>query len=196
MKRNCELDPARQPASVWSQNDLSRYLLHPEVLSDGTWVARSPRTRFRSRGDRFRGTRTGEFVAAVHRHLREGRLTPNEMDGVLQVFDKDCDEGYWQWLPMTDAVMNVARATFRTLPNDVFLRSGDALHLACAQHYGFSDVFSSDRHLLHAATAFGITAKDRRINKCRSDGLSWPSRPGQERPGLHFNSRQLLMRRS
>ena len=40
------------------------------------------------------------------------------------------------------------------------------------------------------------SAKDRRINNCRSDGLSWPSRPGQERPGLHFNSRHLLMCRS
>ena len=101
-----------------------------------------------------------EFVAAVHRHLREGRLTSNEMVGVLQVYDKDCDDGYWQWLSMTDAVMNSARTTFRTLPNDVFLRAGDALHLACAQHYGFSDVFSSDRNLLRAAVAFGITAKN------------------------------------
>ena len=101
-----------------------------------------------------------EVVAAVHRHLREGRLTPNELDGVLQVFDKDCDEGYWQWLPMTNAVMNVARATYRTLPQNVFLRAGDALHLACAQHYGFTEVFSSDRHLLGAASAFGVTAKN------------------------------------
>ena len=101
-----------------------------------------------------------EFFAAVHRHLREGRLTSNEMDGVLQVFEKDCDDGYWQWLPLTDAVVNVAWTTFRTLPNDVFLRAGDAIHLACAQHYGFRDVFSSDRHLLRAAIAFNITAKN------------------------------------
>ncbi len=101
-----------------------------------------------------------EFVAAVHRHLREGRITQNEMDGVLQVFDKDCDEDYWQWLPMTDAVMSLARTTFRTLPSGVFLRTGDALHLACAQHYGFTEAFSSDRHLLRAAVSFGITAKN------------------------------------
>ncbi|TXT25579.1 MAG: Uncharacterized protein FD138_2935 [Planctomycetota bacterium] len=101
-----------------------------------------------------------EFVAAVHRHLREGRLTPEEMDGVLQVFDKDCEEGYWQWLPLTDAVLSLARTTFRTLPSGVFLRTGDALHLACAQLYGFTEVFSSDRHLLRATVAFGITAKN------------------------------------
>lgn len=101
-----------------------------------------------------------EFVAAVHRHLREGRITQNEMDGVLQVFDMDCDEGYWQWLPMTDAVMSLARTSFRTLPSGVFLCTGDALHLACAQHDGFTEVFSSDRHLLRATVAFGITAKN------------------------------------
>ena len=92
-----------------------------------------------------------EFVAAVHRHLREGRLTPNEMDAVLQVFDKDCDDGYWQWLPMTDAVLSVARTTLRTLPSGVFLRSGDALHLACAQHNGFTEVFTNDRWRLARA---------------------------------------------
>lgn len=99
-----------------------------------------------------------EFVAAIHRHWREGRLARKEMEGVLQVFDADCEQGYWRWLPMTEIVMNAAHAAFRSLPSDVFLRTGDALHLACAQHYGFSEVFSSDRHLLQAADAFGIKA--------------------------------------
>jgi predicted nucleic acid-binding protein len=101
-----------------------------------------------------------EFVAAVHRHLREGRIASNEMDGVLQVFDADCEQGYWRWLPLTDAVMTVARTVFRTLPSEVFLRTGDALHLACAQQYGLTEVFSSDKHLLRAAGAFGLNAKN------------------------------------
>ena len=118
-----------------------------ELVSESEGVASSAHARV-------------EFVAAVHRHLREGRIAPNEMDGVLQVFDADCEQGYWQWLPMTDAVMTVARTVFRTLPSEVFLRTGDALHLACARQYGFTEVFSSDKHLLRAAGTFGIKAKN------------------------------------
>ena len=33
----------------------------------------------------------------------------------------------------------------------VFLRSGDALHLACAEEHGFQEVYTNDRHMLKAS---------------------------------------------
>ena len=96
-----------------------------------------------------------EFAAAVHRHFRENRLTAAEFTGVLDVFEADCAAGYWHWLELDRAVIQLAETTFRTLANTVFIRAADAIHLASARTNGFTEIHSSDKHLLQAATAFG-----------------------------------------
>ena len=37
------------------------------------------------------------------------------------------------------------------------IRSGGALHLACAEEHGFEDVYTNDRHMLQAAKHFHVT---------------------------------------
>ena len=39
----------------------------------------------------------------------------------------------------------------------VFVRSGDALHLACVEEHGFQEVYTNDRHMLQAAKHFHVT---------------------------------------
>ena len=72
----------------------------------------------------------------------------------------DDASGLWGWLPLTDAVMSAANREFERLPASVFLRSADALHLACARHHGFAEVYSNDRHLLAAAAHFGLAGRN------------------------------------
>jgi predicted nucleic acid-binding protein len=41
----------------------------------------------------------------------------------------------------------------------MYVRAGDAIHLAAAQGAGFADIWSNDKRLLEAAPAFGLTGK-------------------------------------
>ncbi len=100
----------------------------------------------------------GEFFTAVHRHLREGRLTSRAFHEVLDDFERDCADGFWEWLPMTSKVIDRVASTIRALPSNVFIRAGDAIHLACAAENGFAAVYSNDSHLHKAASHFGVRA--------------------------------------
>jgi predicted nucleic acid-binding protein len=99
-----------------------------------------------------------EFWSAVHRHVREGALTRAQAGKVFRQFERDEKQGLWHWLPLDHAVVLRSCAMFEKLGASVFLRSADALHLACAAQNGFAEIYSNDRHLLASATYFGLTA--------------------------------------
>ncbi len=63
----------------------------------------------------------------------------------------------WQWFGVTSALVEKARKAVLDIPGTVFLRSGDALHLACAEEHGFQEVYTNDRHMLQAARHFQLT---------------------------------------
>ena len=96
-----------------------------------------------------------EFAAAVHRHQREGKLGAAAATGVLDDFEADQAAGLWQWFGLTQSLVDSTCDRFRNLDPGLFLRTNDALHLTCAQENGFRRIYSSDRHVLAAAPAFG-----------------------------------------
>jgi predicted nucleic acid-binding protein len=98
-----------------------------------------------------------EVQAALHRHLREGRLQPADYTRVSSLLDADVAAGVWNWIPVSDSLLRQARNRFLTLPPRVFLRSTDCLHLCAAVSGGFTEIHSNDRHLLAAAPLFGLT---------------------------------------
>ena len=97
-----------------------------------------------------------EVIAAFHRKMREGIMSGPELQLLAAQFGSDCQSGLWSWLPLDSLIMERCMNTLRALPASSYLRTGDALHLACASHHGFSEVYSSDRHLLTAAPHFGL----------------------------------------
>jgi predicted nucleic acid-binding protein len=101
-----------------------------------------------------------ELAATVHRNLREGVITRAQNRLILSQFDSDEADRVWTWLPVTSELLAVAAAAFRSMKSTTYLRSGDALHLACAAEHGFKEIWTNDRHLLAAAPAFKIKGRN------------------------------------
>ncbi len=76
---------------------------------------------------------------------------------ILKDFEADEQNGVWQWFGVTSDLLEKARQAVVDMPSTVFLRSGDALHLACAGEHGFQEVHTNDRHMLKAARHFHLT---------------------------------------
>ncbi|HEX3556095.1 MAG TPA: type II toxin-antitoxin system VapC family toxin [Thermoanaerobaculia bacterium] len=97
-----------------------------------------------------------ETELVFSRKLREGALTPLGHEALIAQFQVDCEDGLWNWLPVTDELVAAAQATTRGLPAGVFVRSLDALHLTCARWHGHERIYSNDKHLVSAAPHFGL----------------------------------------
>jgi predicted nucleic acid-binding protein len=67
---------------------------------------------------------------------------------------------------VTSELLEMARKAVLDIPSTVFLRAGDALHLACAVEQGFQEVYTKDRHMLKAAQHLHVTA----VNVLGEDG--------------------------
>ena len=121
----------------------------------------SPRVRARaeaSDGLACCATGRGEVVATFHRHFRERRLTQREFRLLAAQVEADLEGGLWSALPVTSSLVEAQARRMATLPASVFLRAADALHLACAAEAELREVYSSDRHLVAAASHFGLRA--------------------------------------
>ena len=101
-----------------------------------------------------------EVFATLQRHLRERRLQPAHLRLVVSRFESDEKAGTWTWLPVTATLVKDVCATVARLPSDCFVRSLDALHLGCAHSNGYGEVYTNDRHMLAAASYFGLAAKN------------------------------------
>jgi predicted nucleic acid-binding protein len=100
-----------------------------------------------------------EFHAVLHRRVREGQLAEGMAQAVAAQFAQHVEAELWRLVPVTDALLRRTSALILAAPTSLFLRSGDALHLATAREAGEPEVWSNDRHLLGAAAYFGVTGR-------------------------------------
>lgn len=101
-----------------------------------------------------------EVVAVFHRKLREQAISAAAHRELHRQFTEDISRGVWRLLPATDPLLAKAQTAFETIPPTVFLRAADCLHLASASDAGFTEIYSNDRHLLAAASRFGLKGID------------------------------------
>ena len=100
-----------------------------------------------------------ELHAALHRTLREGLITRAHLAVLFRQLDLDEEDKLWTWLPLTERVMSEVALAFRGLPDSVFLRTGDAVHLVTARANVLSEIWSGDLRLLSAAPYFGLVGR-------------------------------------
>ena len=97
-----------------------------------------------------------EMAAAFHRKFREGAVNSSDLAILLRQFNRECQQGAFQWLPLSEAIISLLARVYGSLPATVVLRAADAIHLACASENGLKQVYSSDARLLALASHFGL----------------------------------------
>jgi predicted nucleic acid-binding protein len=97
-----------------------------------------------------------ELMAVFHRRMREARWMRADFLAAVRQFSADDIGGFWTWLPLDGVIAGAAANTFTTLPENVFLRSSDCIHLVTALHHKFTDVFTHDKHQTAAAATLGL----------------------------------------
>jgi hypothetical protein len=97
-----------------------------------------------------------EVLTVFHRKLRERAFSPRVFGALYEQFEADCKSALWEWVPLSAALVTALSERMRHLPARVFIRAGDALHLASAIEQGFGEIYSNDRHLLASASHFGL----------------------------------------
>ena len=101
-----------------------------------------------------------ELMTAFKRNQREGLLSAAHLKMIWGRHEQDLADGLIEYLPLPSKLIQQACQTLLLLPPAVFIRAGDALHLACAKDAGLKEIYSHDRHLLAAAPHFGLKGLD------------------------------------
>jgi predicted nucleic acid-binding protein len=99
-----------------------------------------------------------ELMGVFHRRLREAKWTRDDFQAASQQLAQDILGGFWTWLPLDAVIITAAAQTYSILPEKVFIRSADCLHLVTAIHHGFAEIHTFDNHQSAAAAALGIRA--------------------------------------
>jgi predicted nucleic acid-binding protein len=97
-----------------------------------------------------------EVVAALHRKYREGTMSRPAFLKAHDQFFREIEMGRISCISFMRSTVERVEEAFLNLPANVFLRTGDAIHLATAAEAGFKEIYSNDRHLLAAASLFKL----------------------------------------
>jgi predicted nucleic acid-binding protein len=100
-----------------------------------------------------------EFHAVLHRRLREGASSHSDARNLASRFSDHIEDGLWKLIPVNEALLRRTSVLIMSAPGDLFIRTADAVHLTTALEAGERDVWTNDRHILRAATYFGLSGR-------------------------------------
>jgi predicted nucleic acid-binding protein len=100
-----------------------------------------------------------EVTCVFHRHVREGSLTAAQGRELIDAFREHAERDLWNLIPVNDALLRRTATLIRGVTANFPLRAGDAIHLASVLEGGEAEIWTNDRHLLAAASHFGIAGR-------------------------------------
>jgi len=95
----------------------------------------------------------------IHRRLRDSECTRTQARDLSARFSAHIEAGLWKLLPLTEALLHTTSKMMISAPDDIFLRTADAIHLATAAQAGEHEVWTNDRHMLSASAHFGLAGR-------------------------------------
>lgn len=98
-----------------------------------------------------------ELMAVFHRRLREKIWSRVDFLAAVRQFTKDDVGGFWNWIPLETTLITQVTRTYDTLPETMFLRTADCIHLITALRTGLAEIYTHDRHQTQAAASFGLS---------------------------------------
>ena len=100
-----------------------------------------------------------EFHAVLHRRFREHTASASDVRALAIRFSEHVEQGLWNLVPVSKALLRRTSALVVSAPEQIFLRTADAVHLVTAQELGEDEVWTNDRHMLKAASYFGLVGR-------------------------------------
>jgi predicted nucleic acid-binding protein len=100
-----------------------------------------------------------ELHGALHRRMREQSLPPRAARLLSDRFTEHLEGGLWELIPVNDSLLRRTGSAILSIPSGLFLRSADAVHLVTAREAGEHEIWTSDRHMLAAASHFGLVGR-------------------------------------
>ena len=100
-----------------------------------------------------------EVTCTFHRKVREKMLADWQARELIEAFREHVQAELWTLVPVTERLLLNLAAQMKSLPQNAFVRAGDAMHLVTASDLGETEIWTNDRHLLAAAPYFGLTGR-------------------------------------
>jgi predicted nucleic acid-binding protein len=100
-----------------------------------------------------------ELACVFQRHVCESNLSGADAVRVRRRFLEDVRNSVWSLVPVSEQFLFRVDSLVSKVPASLYLRAGDAIHLAAAQTAGFEEIWSNDRRLLAAAPSFGLAGR-------------------------------------
>jgi len=139
------------------------------VYLDTTYIAKfyfnepdSPRVRdlVREAGSVYSSLwALAEFHSVLHRHVRENALSPRNARDLAARFSEHITDGFWSLIPVRENLLRRTAALMLSAPKNLYIRTADAMHLATVREIGEREVWTNDRHMLAAASYFGVSGR-------------------------------------
>jgi predicted nucleic acid-binding protein len=100
-----------------------------------------------------------EFHSVLHRRVREGGVSLKDARDLALRFSEHVADGLWNLIPVHENLLRRTGAMMISAPRDLFIRTADAVHLVTAYELGEPEVWTNDRHMLAAASYFGLAGR-------------------------------------